>query len=147
VRQPKEPTREEKIAEARENFEELITRSLEGCGDPKHREAEDAAQAMVKGLFLTEVLPGKIRDAAVSLLVHDALHSNGVDAGNPLAAMMGGNQIDLRKSLAKLGDVDRVHLVMLAAGVTMRVLGIKLDEASLDKDPLAGIKLTTGLYA
>ena len=142
-RDQKEPTKEERIAEGRTTLRDVIDAALSGCGDPNHKEVEEAAQRMLRHSFLVEVLPAKVAEAVVRYYVFDALHNDVPSDGNPLEQMFGRGKPDLSKMFAKLGDASRVMFAMNIAGTVLRTLGRDFDDAALNTAPSA---VSTGVY-
>jgi hypothetical protein len=122
---------------------ELVDRAVAPCEHAEHRATEDAAVAILKGLYVTDVLPETVRNVVLRFYVFDALHN--IESSNPLAAMMGQKDGDMRKAMAKLGDGERFVFVMNVATAVCRALNVPLDAPT--KSAVDGIPLVTGQYA
>lgn len=141
----REPTREERLADARKALNKMVDRYLEGCSDPTHTESEKAARALIEGSHLIP-LPGKVKEAFLSVYVGEALHNAEMDGGGPLAAIMGGGTMRFDKMFAKLGDSSRLMFAMQMAATIARICGVGLEDGPQSREAHAGIPVVTGQY-
>lgn len=145
ARQRGEPTKEERLQDARESLKTMVDKCLNGCEDHDHRPSEEAARTLIEGSHLIP-LSGVVREAFLKVYVSNALHSV-EEPSNPLAAMMGSRSIPFDKMFAKLGDTERIMFGMVIAAAVAQELGVDLLAEGAERPAHAGVPLRTGQYA
>lgn len=111
---------EERLIQAKQSFEQMLDQIEHGCEDPRHHPVEDAALAMVSGMYMKGILPDAIHEAVLRTLVRLALHGDDVADG-------------MRRLLSDGTIAD----AMLVAGAVLR---------ATSKPTVAAIPAGTGVY-